>query len=126
MRVSWCAYYFIIVLVSWNATEYNILLIYIWIEPQWVVGHKARNCKFIDNICALTHTRVLCVFLSLVNLKCWFNDVKWYNDNSNNEISSDLYGIQVAALEKSLTYGTIQLANQLSHGTYRDTHKHAE
>lgn len=111
MRVSWCAYYFIIVLVSWNATEYNILLIYIWIEPQWVVGH----CVFI-----------LCVFLSLVNLKCWFNDVKWYNDNSNNEISSDLYGIQVAALEKSLTYGTIQLANQLSHGTYRDTHKHAE
>lgn len=55
---------------------------------------------------------------SLVNLKCWFNDVKWYNDNSNNEISSDLYGIQVAALEKGLA---IQLANQFSLGTYKET-----
>lgn len=114
-----CVCSLIIVLVSWNAAKYNNLLIYIWIEPQWVVGHNARNCKFIDNICA--HAYANDSFFSLVNPKCWFNDVKWHNDNNKNEISYDLYGIQVAALEKRASHmGSIQLANQLSRGAYKD------
>lgn len=38
-----------------NTTEYDILVIYIWIELQWVVGHNTRNCKLIDNICVHAH-----------------------------------------------------------------------